>query len=268
VVDNASHDGTASAVAARFPQVRLLALARNTGAVGRTLGVRATSCPVVAFADDDSWWAPGALRSAARLFADHDRLGLVHGRIVVEPSGEVDPACRKMATGPWFPGTPGPAVLGHLACGVVVRRAAYLAAGGYSPLLEFGGEERLLSLDLAAAGWQQCYVDALVAHHRPSPHREGWPQRWARYRRNDVLTAWLRLPLPWALRDTAGLLADAVREPVARRELVAFARRLPAALRGRRPVADDLARRLAVALRPQDLSRTGRRSSPAAARAG
>jgi hypothetical protein len=205
---------------------------------------------VVAFADDDSWWAPGALATAARLFAEHERLGLVHGRIVVEPSGEVDPACRKMAAGPRVAGAPGPAVLGHLACGVVVRRSAYLAVGGYSPLLEFGGEERLLSLDLAAARWEQCYVDALVAHHRPSARREDWPDRWARYRRNDALTAWLRLPLPWALRDTAGLLADAARERAARRALAGFARRMPVALRRRRPVPEDVARGLAVALRP------------------
>jgi GT2 family glycosyltransferase len=245
VVDNASDDGSAEAVRTAFPQVALVASARNTGAVGRTLGVRATSCPVVAFADDDSWWEPGALERAEQLFGTHDRLGLVHGRIVVEPQGEVDPACTRMAAGPWDPGAPGPAVLGHLACGVVVRRSAYLAAGGYSPLLEFGGEERLLSLDLAAAGWQQCYVEAVVAHHQPSPRREGWPERWARYRRNDTLTAWLRLPLPEALRETARFLADAAREPAARRELVRFARLVPAALRRRRPVPRSVARRLA-----------------------
>ena len=245
VVDNASEDGTADAVRGQFPGVRLLRLGRNLGAVGRTVGLRATSCPVVAFADDDSWWAPGALAEASRLFADHSRLGLLHGRIVVEPGGEVDPACRKMARAPRTPGSPGPAILGHLACGVVVRRSAYLAAGGYSPLLGFGGEERLLSLDLAEAGWQQCYVDALVAHHLPSPRREDWPRRWARYRRNDTLTAWLRLPLAWALRETSRFLLDAAREATAQRELAHFARLLPRALLGRRPVAPEIARRLA-----------------------
>lgn len=244
VVDNASRDGTAEAVRAACPAVEVLALEQNAGAAGRTLGVEATSCPLVAFADDDSWWEAGALERAARLFADHDRLGLVHGRIVVEPEGTTDPACSKMAAGPRDPGLPGPAVLGHLACGVIVRRSAYLEVGGYSPLLEFGGEERLLSLDLAAAGWQQCYVDALVAHHQPSPRREDWPARWARYRRNDTLTAWLRLSLPSALRETAGLLGDAAREPAARRELIRFARLMPAALRDRRPVPAEIARRL------------------------
>jgi GT2 family glycosyltransferase len=249
VVDNASEDGTADAVRAHFPDVRLIPLDRNTGAVGRTVGVRATSCPVVAFADDDSWWAPGALGTARRLFAEHADLGLVHARIVVEPAETVDPACLKMAAGPRDAGAPGPSVLGHLACGVVVRRSAYLGAGGYSPLLEFGGEEQLLSLDLAAAGWQQCYVDAVVAHHAPSAHREDWPARWARYQRNDTLTAWLRLPPLEALRQTGRLLVDAAREPTARRELTAFGRLLPAVLRERRPVPPEIAHRFAEATR-------------------
>ena len=250
VVDNASDDGTAAAVGTSFPAVRLVALPRNTGAVGRTIGVRATSSPLVAFADDDSWWEPGALAAAGRLFAEHADLALVHARIVLEPGGATDPACRKMAARPRDRGAPGPAVLGHLACGVVVRRSAYLAAGGYSPLLEFGGEEQLLSLDFAAAGWQQWYVDALVAHHAPSPHREGWPARWARYRRNDTLTAWLRLPLREALGQTARLLGDAAREPTARRELVRFCGLLPGVLRERRPVPRGLASRFAEVSRP------------------
>ena len=243
VVDNASDDGTAAAVGRSFPEVRLVVLPRNTGAVGRTVGVRATSYPLIAFADDDSWWEPGALAAAETLFAEHVDLGLLHARIVLEPSGTLDPACRKMAVGPRDAGAPGPAVLGHLACGVVVRRSAYLGAGGYSPLLEFGGEEQLLSLDLAVAGWQQCYVDSLAAHHAPSLRREDWPIRWARYRRNDTLTAWLRLPLPWALRQTLRFLVDAAREPTARTELVRFARLLPRALHQRRPVPPAIAAR-------------------------
>lgn len=250
VVDNASDDGTAAAVRAAFPDVRLVALDANAGAVGRTVGVRATTCPLVAFADDDSWWQPGALLRARRVFADHPGLGLLHARIVVEPAGTVDPACRKMASGPREAAAPGPAVLGHLACGVVVRRSAYLGAGGYSPLLEFGGEEQLLSLDLAAAGWQQCYVDGVVAHHAPSPRREDWPARWARYRRNDTLTAWLRLPLRTALGQTARLLLDAAREPTARRELVRFLRLLPGVLRQRRPVPRSIADPFLEAARP------------------
>ena len=60
VVDNASTDGTAAAVAEHFPDVTVVPAGRNLGAAGRTLGVRRVGAPYVAFADDDNWWAPGS----------------------------------------------------------------------------------------------------------------------------------------------------------------------------------------------------------------
>ncbi len=240
VVDNASTDGTAAAVRERMPGARLLVQPRNLGAVGRTVGVEASRSPVVAFADDDSWWDAGALSAAARLFGQHDALGLVHGRLVVEPAGTDDAACAQLATGPQHPGLPGPSIMGHLGCGAVVRRAAYLEVGGYSAVLGFGGEEALLALDLAAHGWAQCYVDTIVAHHAPSSSREDWPTRWALYRRNDTLTALMRLPGRTALRETAQLVRQAVADPVVRRQMPQFLRRLPAALRRRRRVDDEV----------------------------
>ena len=249
VVDNDSSDRTPGAVRSNFPAVQLVCLNRNLGAAARTIGVRAASAPVVAFADDDSWWAPGSLDRAASHFEHHRALGLICGRIVVEPDASVDPACLKMGTAALGQrdGSPGPRILGHLACGAVVRRSAYLQVGGYSELLGFGGEELLLALDLAAAGWEQCYAADVVAHHQPSPVREAWPERWARYRRNDTLTAWLRLPWPQALAETGGLIADAIREATARRELARFACLLPKACRLRRPVDRELATDFAAA---------------------
>ncbi|MBP2707815.1 glycosyltransferase [Microbispora sp. RL4-1S] len=40
LVDNASSDGTAEAVRARFPEVEVVALPQNLGAVGRNIGTR------------------------------------------------------------------------------------------------------------------------------------------------------------------------------------------------------------------------------------
>ena len=244
VVDNGSTDGSAAAVPERFPDVRVVALPENLAAAGRTVGARATDTDLVAFADDDSWWEPGALPLAAGLFATYARFGLLHARILVQPGGRTDPVCLQMARGRREPGTPGPAVLGHLACGVVVRREAYLGVGGYHPALGVGGEERLLALDLAAAGWDQVYVEDVVAHHQPSPSREGADRRRARCRRNDCLTAVMRLPADRAARECGGLLREAVRDPASRAELVPFLRRLPGALARRRTVPGDVLKQL------------------------
>ncbi|MGV9572303.1 glycosyltransferase family 2 protein, partial [Streptomyces nigra] len=77
VVDNASTDGTPDLLAREFPQVQVVRLPANRGALARTVGVRALDTPYVAFSDDDSWWAPDALSRAARLFDAHPRLGLL-----------------------------------------------------------------------------------------------------------------------------------------------------------------------------------------------
>ncbi len=56
-------------------------------------------------------------------------------------------------------------MLGFLACSAVLRRRAFCEVGGFSRLLFFVGEERLLCYDLAAAGWERAYLHDVVAHH-------------------------------------------------------------------------------------------------------
>jgi GT2 family glycosyltransferase len=200
LVDNASDDRTPVRVRAAFPQVSVIELDANAGAVARNVGVAAATTPYVAFADDDSWWAPGALDRAADLFDAHPRLGLIAAHILVGPDQLPDPACLEMARSP-LPSrdetpVPGRAVLGFVACGSVVRRRAYLEAGGFDEVVEFAGEEERLALDLAALGWDLAYVDDVVAHHHPSAVREGSTARQARLARNRLLTALMRRPWP------------------------------------------------------------------------
>lgn len=242
VVDNASTDHTRALLARDFPQVGVLALPENRGALARTDGVRALNVPYIAFADDDSWWAPGALELAGKLLESHPRLGLIAARTLVGPAGEPDPLNDVLARSPLGPATdlPGTQVLGFLACASVVRRTAYLDAGGFHRVLFFAGEETLLAYDLAARGWGVTHCPDVVAHHHPDPDpRTG---RSARQLRNAALTAWLRRPLPYALARTRDLAADARRDPAARQALRETLARLPAALRDRRPLPPHVER--------------------------
>ena len=132
-------------------------------------------------------------------------------------------------------GLPGPRVFGFLGCSAVVRRSAYLEVGGYHKLLGTGGEEELLALDLAAAGWALAYVDRMTARHFPSRARDA-AARQATEQRNRVLVAWLRRPIGRALALTAALGARACRDPVARHALAALLAVLPQALPARRPL--------------------------------
>jgi GT2 family glycosyltransferase len=231
VVDNASGDDSVDAVRRRHPEVELITLPENRGSAGRTAGVQAARTPYVAFADDDSWWAPGALVRAAQHLAGHRRLGLLAGRVLVGPNQRPDPMAAEMAGSPVTcpRHLPGPPVLGFIACGAVVRRCAYLQVGGFNEVLFFLGEERVLAVDLAAAGWDLAYAPDVVAHHHPAQQGEN-PSRRALALRNDLLTDWMRRPLPVALRSSWSLAWQAGRDRAARAALAGAVRRAPAAL--------------------------------------
>jgi len=240
VVDNASRDGTPAMVRREFPAATLIALRRNEGACARNLGVRQARTPLVALADDDSWWAPGALARAAEVLDAHPRVGLLAGRILVGPEQADDPVNALMAASPLpSAGLPGPRVLGFLGCAAVLRREAYTDVGGFSRLLFIGGEEQLFAYDLAAAGWAACYRPDIVAHHHPSAVRDP-AARWRQTARNRALVAWLRRPLRCALAETSRLAARAARDPGAARALGGLAVRLPRAVAARRPLPPDV----------------------------
>jgi GT2 family glycosyltransferase len=235
VVDNGSTDGTAQTVLEQFTGVALLALRRNHGAPARNVGVLAARTRYVAFSDDDSWWAPGALQRATTVLDSHPRLGLVVARTVVGPAERPDPINPLMAASPLprRPEAPGPSVLGFLACSAVLRRRAFCEVGGFSSLLFFVGEERLLCYDLAAAGWDRAYLDDVVAHHHPSVHRPDPERRRVAELRNALLTAVLRRPRRIAIAAAGALARDAVGDPATRSALREALIRLPAALRRR-----------------------------------
>jgi len=225
VVDNASADGTVEAVRSVHPRVEVVALERNRGAAGRNVGARRLGCELTAFVDDDSWWAPGALDRAEALFAARPRLGLAMARVLVGPERRLDPVCAALARDG--------RVLGFVACGAVVRTEAFLAVGGFDERYGVGGEERLLAVDLAAAGWELAYAPELVAHHHPAAG--GRPGRRWRGLRNELWTTWLRRPARRALAPLRG-----APPAVAVRALAAAARGLPWVLRERRPLPPSL----------------------------
>ncbi|ADB29789.1 glycosyl transferase family 2 [Kribbella flavida DSM 17836] len=236
LVDNGSTDGTAEMVTRRYPSTELVPLATNLGAQARNIGVELARTPYVAFADDDSWWAPGSLAAATRIFDRYPRIGLLAARILLRAEEVEDPLCRLMEYSP-LPDSgelPGRPILGFAACAAVVRRDAFLSVGGFDPVVFFAGEEERVAYDLAAAGWALRYVPELVVHHHPSPtrNRRG---RDALVARNTLLTAVMRRPWPVAVRQVAAATGTG-----GVRAVVSAVPRLPAALRARQTLPADL----------------------------
>lgn len=244
VVDNGSADGTRELLRTDFPEMQLIELGTNRGAPARNVGVERAASPLVAFADDDSWWAPGALARAEALFERYPRLGLIAATVLVGADERLDPTSEQMSRSPLGtePDLPGPSVLGFLACGAVVRREAFRQAGGFDEVIFFLGEEERLSLDLMAAGWGLCYVAEVIAHHHPSGSADPLARRRLQIR-NSILTAVMRRPWPVVGRRTWRALRQG---SDGRHAALAAARRLPMALRARGPMpaAVERARRL------------------------
>ncbi|OAH13462.1 glycosyltransferase family 2 protein [Streptomyces jeddahensis] len=256
VTDNASADGTAEAVTRLHPRVTLLTPGRNLGAAGRNPAVRLARTPYVAFCDDDSWWEPGSLGRAADLLDRHARLAAVTARIVVEPGGREDPIVAELRDSPirgpaWLPG---PALGSFLAAATVLRRDAFLAAGGFSERLWLGGEEELLATDLATEGWWLAYVPELTAHHAPSRARDSTLRR-VHGLRNTLWFCWLRRPAGRALRRTLFLARTVPHDRASLRAFAEAAAGVPWVLRERRVVPSAVEARLRL------LDETQRRST-------
>ncbi len=240
LVDNASEDDSvamARRIAARSAgRMEVVALQENRGAVGRNVGVARCRTPFVAFCDDDSWWEPDATVIAEGLFDEYRTVALLAGRTVVWPQRRDDPMVAELAASPLGhdPALPGPSILGFLACSAIVRRDAFESVGGFSPILHFRGEERLLSWDLAANGWDLCFCAQLVAHHHPSAVRSASSTQKARSTRNDVLTTWLRRPARECVAAGVDFARSAAADKAYARAFGEAVRLLPAVARERR----------------------------------
>lgn len=239
VVDNGSRDGTAAHVRSAFPAVELVELGENRGAAGRNAGVARVRAPYVAFAEDDSWYEPGALRLAADLLDAHPTLALINARVLVGDDARPEPLHADMARSPIAaggdPGLPGHRILSFLEGVSIVRREAFLAVGGFDPRLAVGGPEEHLAADLLAAGWELRYVPAVGARHVPD-HRAPSPAVRRAGLRNTLWFAWGRRPLRPALRWTLHVLNDSPRTRATALGLLDALRGLPRVLRERRPL--------------------------------
>jgi GT2 family glycosyltransferase len=241
VVDDASDDATSTTLRRRFGgAVDVVTLRRNEGASARNHGVAAASTPLVGFFDDDSYWLPGSLDRAARIMAAHPQVGLVAGQVTVDTDQRIDEVSAAMSVSPLPPWPAGPAVLGFMACAVVVRRSAYLSVGGFSPLLHVGGEEELLAIDLRDAGWMLTYVDAVRIRHEPKSADAGRSSRQATLLRNEMLVALMRRPPRRVVKQAVELLARTPHDADARRAVMGVMRRLPQACAARRRIGEQV----------------------------
>jgi GT2 family glycosyltransferase len=137
VVDDGSTDATA-AVAERCG-ARVVRLERNGGAAAaRNAGVQAATQPWIALLDSDDEWLPHLLASLWPLRGDHDLISGSSLNLADEPGGDRIGGAPVRA--PMVLRSPAALVFPHnfiASSGVVVRRDAMLAVGGYRTDLRY-----------------------------------------------------------------------------------------------------------------------------------
>lgn len=175
-----------------------LKILRNPEPIGPTAGrnriAREARTPFILYLDDD----------AVLLGAESVRAGLAV--LQADPAVAVVAFPQADENGRLYPpgAQPSPAtepvrVQAFIGFAHMARRDAVVQAGGYRELLQFLGEERDLSVRLIDRGYHIVYLpDAPVAHLTDPAGRDA--RRFLHLTvRNDVLSALLNEPLPFAL---------------------------------------------------------------------
>jgi hypothetical protein len=187
VVDNASHDGTPTMVAERYPDVRLIANDENVG-YGRALnqGIATARGRYFLVMNQDIAVKPGALRTLVDLAESQPAAGAVGARLEYEDGRFQPSAFRfpdwKQAFFGFFDGfvpldseingrypsaqLDQPFVAEHLlgAC-LLLRREAIDQVGAFDPAFFMYFEETDLCARLTKAGWRNYYAPAAQVMH-------------------------------------------------------------------------------------------------------
>ncbi|MGI8438871.1 MAG: glycosyltransferase family 2 protein [Thermoleophilaceae bacterium] len=232
VVDNGSADGTAAVARSRGGRVRAIEAGRNLGIAGRNLGAREARGELLLMLDDDSHPLPGATETMVDAFRRRPDLGVAGGLLLdVDSRGQPVPL-EQAGSFDWFlrGGSRGPAPPDGLpafffpegAC--MIRRRAFVEAGGWFEPFFLGGVEVELAARLLARGWDVRYLpDAPFEHlRRPTAQPSFGPGLQKRIR-NQIWYFWLRFPLSLALRRIPAYLAFDLVECLYRRALGAWA---------------------------------------------
>jgi N-acetylglucosaminyl-diphospho-decaprenol L-rhamnosyltransferase len=197
VVDNGSADGSADAIAAAFPQVRLVRNPDNRlYAAGNNQGVAVARGEFVCTLNSDTEVRPGALDQLVDFLRQHPGHGAVAPKLL-DPDGSVQHACQRFPTlgtalcfdswwGTWWPGSRVQARylmrdFDHLgsrdvdqppgAC-FVMRRLEWNALGGFDEGMALFYND----VDLCRRLWQKgraihYLATAEVLHHRGASTR-------------------------------------------------------------------------------------------------
>ena len=237
VVDSASSDGTADAIATQFPAVKLIRLPQNLGCPGGRNHLYANcSGDYIVNLDDDGCLCEGNLRGVAEIFDAHPDVGVISmPRVETEGcAGKGKPLEGLVETSSFSGGLS------------AFRREMLNKVGNYPEHYFLIAEEAHLALRIIDAGYRIVYAPNLPMRH-PAEAVNSGDVKWDFYRFRNQLLVVLELFPAWLCRKYVLLrlgsyLVISVRRGTILSYLHAVADiglRWPAIMRRRKPVSPN-----------------------------
>ena len=215
VVDNASEDGTAEMIEARFPWVKLIKSQENLGfSRGNNLGIRQAQGQYVALVNPDVIVLPGCLDALADFLDRNPKVGNV-GPLILNPDMTLQSTCRRAptlwnnfcsATGLatkftnsrffagehmfYFPHDRTLAVDVLEGCFSFIRREAFEQVGLLDENLFMYGDDVDWCRRARKAGWQVVFYPGARAIHDRGKITAPYPVRFALAQQRSVLYYW------------------------------------------------------------------------------
>jgi GT2 family glycosyltransferase len=188
VVDNASRDGSADAVAEAFPEIRVIRNPSNAGfGAANNLALQMAAGRYILLLNSDAFPHDGCVAALVRYLDDHPAVGLVGPRLV-NPDGSLQRSCwrfpsplRSWLDSFWLTSL----LSGHpafddyrrwphdserevdfvIGACLLVRREAYEQVGGFDERFFMYQEETDWQLRLKKAGWRVMFTPSGTVTH-------------------------------------------------------------------------------------------------------
>lgn len=197
LVDNGSIDGTVQAVAAQYPDVRILALDHNLGIAARNNGIEIAQGEFILCLDSDATLGSESLMHMVRRFQADPKIGVINSKIVNAYTLLLD-------------GGPGWSYseidkedqdeeflsFSFSEGGAGIRRSVFDEVGPFWEPLFFGCEGLEFSLRVLDAGYDILYFPPSIVYHRNAEQaRIDGGQRDTLFFRNFLFIYLARFPL-------------------------------------------------------------------------
>jgi GT2 family glycosyltransferase len=181
VVDDASSDGTVEYLAADFPEVRVVALAQNSGFIAAcNAGAAVTQGEVLVLLNNDTEAEPGWLEALVATLVEHPEAGSAASKMLLFGRRDTLHTAGDMMGSNGIPRNRGVWqkdegqydnsrwVFGPCGGAAAYRREAWQQAGGFDPALFMYMEDVDLAWRLQRLGWRSIYAPEARVYHQLS----------------------------------------------------------------------------------------------------